>query len=160
MWPIRERENRHSWSYCGQILSSLTICKKWGVTVLLCTSNPLALPRTSYIVIPFDKTITRQNTLNNTFLIHSANPKSRPVEIIVFTHVVRPSPLFKSRKTKQKTMNVRYWRDIWVWPSESLLTPDLFREKNNWISWKYVERIFLYCKSYFLLWPSWEILCF
>ena len=40
-------------------------------------------------------------------LIHSANPKSRPVGIIVFTRClsVRPSPLFKSRKTKlQKTM--------------------------------------------------------
>ena len=42
-------------------------------------------------------------------LIHSANTKSRQVGIIVFAHVVlpslRPSPLFKSRKTKQqKTM--------------------------------------------------------
>ena len=43
-------------------------------------------------------------------LIHSANPKSWPVGIIVFAHVVRtssvrPSPLFKSRKTEQqKTM--------------------------------------------------------
>ena len=38
-------------------------------------------------------------------LIHSANPKSQPVGIIVFAHVVRPSPLFKSSKTKQqKTM--------------------------------------------------------
>ena len=35
-------------------------------------------------------------------LIHSANPQSRPVGIIVFAHVVRPSPLFKSRKTKQQ----------------------------------------------------------
>ena len=39
-------------------------------------------------------------------LIHSANPKSWPVGIIVFVHVVRPyvrhSPLFKSRKTKQQ----------------------------------------------------------
>ena len=35
-------------------------------------------------------------------LIHSANPKLRPVGIIVFAHVVRPSPLFKSRKTKQR----------------------------------------------------------
>ena len=35
------------------------------------------------------------------------NPKSRPVGIIVFAHVVHPSPLFKSRKTKQqKTMFV------------------------------------------------------
>ena len=43
------------------------------------------------------------------FFIHSANPKSRPVGIIVFAHVVRPSvrpsTLFKSSKTKQqKTM--------------------------------------------------------
>ena len=38
-------------------------------------------------------------------LIHSANPQSRPVVIISFAHVVRPSPLFKSSKTKQqKTM--------------------------------------------------------
>ena len=39
-------------------------------------------------------------------LIHSANPQSWPVGIIVFAHVVRtsvrPSPLFKSRKTKQQ----------------------------------------------------------
>ena len=38
-------------------------------------------------------------------LIRSANPQSRPVGIIAFAHVVRPSPLFKSSKTKQqKTM--------------------------------------------------------
>ena len=38
-------------------------------------------------------------------LIHLANPKSWPVGIIVFEHVVRPSTLFKSSKTKQqKTM--------------------------------------------------------
>ena len=41
-------------------------------------------------------------------LIHSANPKSLPVGIIVLAHVVRTSPLFKSRKTKQQC---RYWRD-------------------------------------------------
>ena len=35
-------------------------------------------------------------------LIHSANPKSRPVGVIVFAHVVRPSPLFRSSKTKQQ----------------------------------------------------------
>ena len=45
--------------------------------------------------------------------IYSANPQSRPVVIIIFAHVVRPfvrssvrpSPLFRSSKTKQqKTM--------------------------------------------------------
>ena len=51
----------------------------------------------------------RKRGENHSVLIHSANPKSRPVGIIVFAHVVcssvRPSPLFKSRKTKlQKTM--------------------------------------------------------
>ena len=50
------------------------------------------------------RTIERKN-----ILIHSANPKLRQVGIIVFAHVVRtsvrPSPLFKFRKTKQqKTM--------------------------------------------------------
>ena len=40
-------------------------------------------------------------------LFHSANPQSRSVVIIVFTHVVSPSPLFKYSKTKQqKTMVV------------------------------------------------------
>ena len=52
------------------------------------------------------------------FLIHSANPKSRPVRIIVFAHV------FKSRKTKQqKTSSLLSW--LWVWPSGSLMTPVL-----------------------------------
>ena len=58
-------------------------------------------------------------------LIHSANPKSRPVGIIGFSHVVRPSPLFKSRKTKQqKTLLLLGW--LWVWPSGSLMTTVLF----------------------------------
>ena len=43
--------------------------------------------------------------LNWNILIHSANPQSRPVGIIVFAYVFRPSPLFKFSKTKQqKTM--------------------------------------------------------
>ena len=38
-------------------------------------------------------------------LIHSADPQSRLVGIIVFANVVRPSPLFKITKTnKAKTM--------------------------------------------------------
>ena len=47
-------------------------------------------------------------------LIHSADPQSRPIGIIVFTHVVRTSvrPNFtKSSITKQSENNVRYWRD-------------------------------------------------
>ena len=47
-------------------------------------------------------------------LIHSANPKSRPVGIIVFAHVVRPSvrPHFSNlEKNKTTENNVRYWRD-------------------------------------------------
>ena len=27
MWPIKVKENRHSWSYCGQILSPITSCR-------------------------------------------------------------------------------------------------------------------------------------
>ena len=42
---------------------------------------------------------------NMQVFIHSANPKSWPVGIIVCARVFRPSALFKSRKTKQqKTM--------------------------------------------------------
>ena len=41
-------------------------------------------------------------------LIHSANPKSRHVGIIVFTHVVRP---FQIKKNKATENNIRYWRD-------------------------------------------------
>ena len=52
------------------------------------------------------------------FLIHSANPKSRPVAIVVFAHVVRPYPLFKSSKRKQSSLLA--W--LWVWPSGSLMT--------------------------------------
>ena len=57
-------------------------------------------------------------------LIHSANPKSRPVGIIVFAHDVRMSPLFKSRKTKQQktmfatgvTMGLAKWIIDDTWP--------------------------------------------
>ena len=50
------------------------------------------------------------------FLIHSTDPRSRPVVIIVCAHVVRPyvRPHFlKSSKTKQISSenNVHYWRD-------------------------------------------------
>ena len=43
-------------------------------------------------------------TFNVNLLIHSANSQPRPVGIIVFAHIVRPSvrPLFKSSKTKQQ----------------------------------------------------------
>ena len=44
--------------------------------------------------------------------------------IIVFAHVVRPSPLFKSRKKQQKTMFAT-GVTIWVLPSGSLMTPVL-----------------------------------
>ena len=43
-------------------------------------------------------------------LIHSANPQSLPVGIVVFEHVVCPQ-FSKSSKTKQSKNNVRYWRD-------------------------------------------------
>ena len=51
-------------------------------------------------------------------LIHSADPQSRQVGIIVFAHVVRlyfrssvRPHCSKSRKTKQSDNNVRYWGD-------------------------------------------------
>ena len=68
-------------------------------------------------------------------LNHSANPKSRPVGIIVFTHVVRPSSLFKHRKTKQQKTRFATG-GLWVWPSGSLMTPVLwilcFKKKRYW----------------------------
>ena len=42
---------------------------------------------------------------SSSILIHSANPQSRPVEIIVFTHVVRLSLFFK-KLAKQKKFQV------------------------------------------------------
>ena len=45
-------------------------------------------------------------------LIQSAHPKSRPVGIIVFAYVVRPSvPTFQIWKNTTTENNVRYWRD-------------------------------------------------
>ena len=61
------------------------------------------------------------------FLILSANPQSRPVVIIVFARVVRPSvrmsvPTFQNL-AKQKQIssenNVHYCRDCEFWPSGS-----------------------------------------
>ena len=48
-------------------------------------------------------------------LIHSTSPKSRAAGRDNCFHTccpsVLPSPLFKSKKTKQQKNNVRYWRD-------------------------------------------------
>ena len=53
-------------------------------------------------------------------LFHSANSQSRPVGIIVFAHVVHPSPLIKSSKKQRKQCSLLEW--LWVWPSGSLMT--------------------------------------
>ena len=47
-------------------------------------------------------------------LIHSANPKSRPLGTIVYAHVVRPSvrPNFSNLAKQSNRNNVRYWRDM------------------------------------------------
>ena len=58
-------------------------------------------------------------------LIHSANPKSRPVGIVVFAHVVRTSPLSNlAKQNNRKQCSLLAW--LWVWPSGSLMTPVLF----------------------------------
>ena len=60
-------------------------------------------------------------------LIHSANPKSWPVGIIVFAHVVRPSvrPHISNleKHNNRKQFSLLAW--LWVWPSGSLMTPVL-----------------------------------
>ena len=70
--------------------------------------------------------------LLQSILIHSANPKSRPVGIIVFAHVVCSSlrpyvrPHFSNleKQNNRKQWSLLEW--LWVWPSGSLMTPVLF----------------------------------
>ena len=40
MWPMTERENRHSWSYCGQTVFPVATLNDF-ITVLLLTSTPV-----------------------------------------------------------------------------------------------------------------------
>ena len=55
-------------------------------------------------------------------LIHEADPQSRPVVIIVFVHVVRPSvPTFQN-KTNVTRKQCSLLARLWVWPSGSLMT--------------------------------------
>ena len=55
---------------------------------------------------------TKRTQVLVVLLIHSANPQSRPVRIIVFAHVVRASvPTFQILQNKTTENNVRYWRD-------------------------------------------------
>ena len=60
-------------------------------------------------------------------MIHSANPKSRPVGIIVFAPVVCPSvrPHFSNleKQNFRKQCSLMAW--LWIWPSGSLMTPGL-----------------------------------
>ena len=65
---------------------------------MLCSKNHLVTEEEDYLVA---------------LLIHSANPQSRPVGIIVL-HMssVRPSvPIFHNLTKKQIDNNVLYWRD-------------------------------------------------
>ena len=60
-------------------------------------------------------------------LIHSANPKSRSVGIIVFAHVrpsVRPHISNVENQNNRKQCSLLAWP--WVWPIGSLMTPVLF----------------------------------
>ena len=61
-------------------------------------------------------------------MIHSANPKSRPVGITVFAHVVRPSvrPHFSNleKQNNRKQCSLLAWLRVWL--SGSLMTTLLF----------------------------------
>ena len=59
-------------------------------------------------------------------LIHSADPQSRLVVIIVFAYVVCPSPLFKIKQNNFKRKQCSLLARLRVWPSGSLMTPVLF----------------------------------
>ena len=61
-------------------------------------------------------------------LIHSANPKSWPVGIIVFAHVVYPSvrPHFSNLEKQNNRQQCSLLAWLWVWSSGSLMTPVLW----------------------------------
>ena len=71
---------------------------------------------------------TSQHAGLKILLIHSANPKSRPVGIIVLAHVVRTyvRPHFSNvaRQNNRKQCSLLVW--LWVWLSGSLMTPVLY----------------------------------
>ena len=92
-------------------LFSSSIAQKVAKTIILTFFLTWVIQFRNCIAILLLRVLSMRELYNYTSmkLIHLANPKSRPVGIIVFAHVVRPSvrpsPLFKSRKTKQqKTM--------------------------------------------------------
>ena len=62
-----------------------------------------------------------------TFLIHSTNPQSRPVVIIVFSHV-RPyvHPHFSNIAKQNNRQQLSLLARLWIWPSGSLMTPVSF----------------------------------
>ena len=70
-------------------------------------------------------------------MIHSANPKSRPVWIIVFAHIVRPSHFSNLvKQNNRKRCSLLAW--LWDWPSRSLMAPVL----STFIFSKKVQKIF------------------
>ena len=77
-------------------------------------------------------------------LIHEADPHSRPVVIIVFAHIVRPSPLFKiyQNKTNFKRKQCSLLARLWVWPSGSLMTPVLSIIYVHAVSGSFVLRVY------------------
>ena len=87
-------------------------------------------------VIAVSRPVKRVSLDSLHFFIHSADSRSRPVVITIFTHLVRTrtSPLIsKSSKTKQISSenqgnNLYYWRlaRLWVWSSGSWMTAVLF----------------------------------
>ena len=81
---------------------------------------------------------------SNMFLIHSAGPQSRPVVIIVFAHVVRPSvcpsTLFKSSKTKQQKIMVATGETVglaeWIINDTCLVFTILQTDFSKYFAWK------------------------
>ena len=91
MWPIKQKEKRQLLLLWPNFIpySKLQECV---VTVLLSTSTPLLRVEAH--------SASTGGHLHQKPLIHEADPQSRPrpVVIIVFAHVVRPSPLFKTKQ--------------------------------------------------------------
>ena len=104
------------------------------------------------------KMIKKPVLFSTDFTLGFFDPRGRPTSHDTGSNhcfrTSRPSPLFKTKQISSKN-NVRYWRELWVWPSGSLIIPVLFQivslpniqlcpdfiehfktENKAWIYWK------------------------
>ena len=137
--PFSRENNARYWRDCGsgRVDHLFCFCIVTGVLLSLWILE-ITIKARVQSMIPLARPIVPASGRHNFhFLIHSANPKSQPVGIFVFAHVVRPyvRPHFSSlEKSNRKQHSLLAW--LWVWPSGSLITPVLlsfvFRNFEEW----------------------------